>query len=96
MNGWGGGGGGGVTWTQVFLLHACSTSRSHFKVLKKVLLAVVGVGFILCCLLLAFLWEGICKYKIFANTKLFFDKLFSKSRASKDLISRAFYSNKWI
>eukprot|EP00253_Pinus_taeda_P001201 PITA_01201 len=47
----------GICGPHVFLLDAFSSSRGHSKVLKEVLLPVAGVGFILCFLLLTFLWQ---------------------------------------
>jgi hypothetical protein len=43
---------------QVFQLPACQTTRAHFAFVKRVLLPVSGaISFILCCLLLGFLWK---------------------------------------
>jgi LRR receptor-like serine/threonine-protein kinase FLS2 len=49
----------GLCGPQVFSLPACPAPRSHFDVLRKVVLPIVGaIGFILCCLLLGFLSRG--------------------------------------
>jgi LRR receptor-like serine/threonine-protein kinase FLS2 len=49
----------GLCGPQVFSLPACPAPRSHFDVLRKVLLPIFGgIGFILCCLLLRFLSRG--------------------------------------
>jgi hypothetical protein len=65
----------GLCGPQVFGLPACPTPRSHFAFVKKVLLPVSGaIAFILCCLLLGFLWRGNMHMQNFD-----FHKLFSKS-----------------
>jgi LRR receptor-like serine/threonine-protein kinase FLS2 len=49
----------GLCGPQVFFLPACPTPKSHFDVLRKVVLPIVGdIGFILCCILFGFLSRG--------------------------------------
>eukprot|EP00253_Pinus_taeda_P008856 PITA_08856 len=48
----------GLCGPQVFQLPACQTPRHHFALVKRLILPVSGVAvFILCCLLLGFLWK---------------------------------------
>eukprot|EP00253_Pinus_taeda_P018291 PITA_18291 len=48
----------GLCGLEVFQLPACQTPRHHFALVKRLILPVSGVAaFILCCLLLGFLWK---------------------------------------
>eukprot|EP00253_Pinus_taeda_P007242 PITA_07242 len=48
----------GLCGPQVFQLPACQTPRHHFALVKRLILPLSGVAaFILCCLLLGFLWK---------------------------------------
>lgn len=56
----------GICGIQELSLHSCPASNSHVKVIKMVLLPILGVGFLLCCLLLSFLWRGNLKIPNFS------------------------------
>eukprot|EP00253_Pinus_taeda_P015661 PITA_15661 len=48
----------GLCGLEVFQLPACQTPRHHFALVKRLILPLSGVAaFILCCLLLGFLWK---------------------------------------
>ena len=61
---------------QEFGLSTCLTPRGHFAFVKKILLLLSGViAFILCCLLLVFLWRGNKSMQNFDFSRAIFQKL---------------------
>lgn len=61
---------------KLFQLYACPTPRSHLTILKKVLLSMSGaIAFILCCLVLRFLWRGNIHIQSIDVSRAIFQKL---------------------
>eukprot|EP00253_Pinus_taeda_P017531 PITA_17531 len=76
----------GLCGPKVFMLPACPTSRSHFAVVKKILFPVSGaIVFILCCLLLGFLWRRNIHVQIFDSSESIFQRLEHKRISFQEL-----------
>eukprot|EP00253_Pinus_taeda_P011215 PITA_11215 len=76
----------GLCGPKVFMLPACSTSGSHFAVVKKILFPMGGaIVFILCCLLLGFLWRRNIHVQNFDSSESIFQKLEHKRISFQEL-----------
>jgi LRR receptor-like serine/threonine-protein kinase FLS2 len=70
----------------VFMLPTCPTPRDHFALVKKILFPMSGaIAFILCCLLLGFLWRGNIHIQNFDSSQAIFQKLEHKRISFQEL-----------